>query len=105
LKSAGFLVISWPAGDPKKVYRLGRRLFYARIQEIFDIMYPDSGLEVGIDLLCNPCDCDIPGAVIDQILHNEEPDNSDVLEKCGIPTLSSSPIRSILADREEAKAS
>jgi hypothetical protein len=68
-------------------------------------MYPDSGLEIGIDLLCNPCDCDIPGAVIDQILHNEEPDNSDVLEKCGIPTLSSSPIRSILADREEAKAS
>jgi hypothetical protein len=82
-----------------------RRLFYARIQAIWDIMYPDSGLEVGIDLLCNPYDCDIPGAVIDQILHNGEPDNSDVLEKCGIPTLSSSPIRSLLADHEEAKAS
>jgi len=76
--------VAGSVGDPKRIYRLGRRVFYARLQAIWDIMYPDSGLEVGIDLLCNPFGTDIPGAVVNNILFGEEPSNGDVLQESGI---------------------
>ena len=99
LKSAGFSSHFLACRRSEKVYRLGRRLFYARIQRFSALCIRTAASRSESTFFCNPCDCDIPGAVIDQILHNEEPDNSDVLEKCGIPTLSSSPIRSIRALR------
>jgi hypothetical protein len=37
--------------EAERLYRLGRRLFYARMQEIVDIMFPGKGIEVGINLL------------------------------------------------------
>jgi hypothetical protein len=76
--------LAGPTEDWKKIYRLGRRVFYGRLQAIWDIAYPDSGLEVGIDIICRPFWTDVPGAVIDDILHGEEPSNSDVLEEAGI---------------------
>jgi hypothetical protein len=35
--------------EAEKLYRLGRRLFYTRMQQIVDIMFPGQGVEVGVD--------------------------------------------------------
>lgn len=37
--------------DNDDLYRLGRRIFYARIQQIIDIIFPDRRIELGIDVL------------------------------------------------------
>jgi hypothetical protein len=100
--------LAGPTEDWKKIYRLGRRVFYARLQTIFDIAYPDSNLEVGIDLIFRPYRTDIPGAAVDHIMFGEEPSNGDVLEEAGILDNIGQPVKDEdddSSDREEAAVS
>jgi hypothetical protein len=90
--------LAGPTEDWKKIYRLGRRVFYAQLQRIWDITYPDSGLEIGTDLICRPFGTDVPGAVINNILFGEEPDNSDVLQKSGILDNCGQPVKEQVGD-------
>jgi len=46
------------------LYRLGRRLFYTRMQEIVDIMFPGRGIEVGVDLLWMQDMDEVPGGAV-----------------------------------------
>ncbi len=55
-----------------KVYQLGRRLFYIRMQQIVDIMFPGQGLEVGIDLGYGQSTNVLPGwAVTDAVMDGD----------------------------------
>src|ERR1700731_3354272 len=58
--------------EAERVYRLGRRLFYTRMQEITDIMFPGQGVEIGVDLLWGQTENALPGgAVTDAVIDGE----------------------------------
>jgi hypothetical protein len=54
--------ITGQTGDSRQLFKLGRRVFYDRMQHILDILHP--GLEVGIDILWNACSDDVPGSAV-----------------------------------------
>lgn len=54
------------------LYRLGRRAFYTRMQQIVDIMFPGQGIEVGIDLLWGQTTNDLPGSAVTTAVVNGE---------------------------------
>jgi hypothetical protein len=61
-----------------KLYRLGRRLFYTRSQQLVDIMFPGQGIEFGVDLLWGQTDNVLPGfAVTDAVI-----DGNNVNQDC-----------------------
>jgi len=61
------------------LYRLGRRLFYTRMQEIVDIMFPGRGIEVGVDLLWMQGMDEVPGgAVSDAVADGENINRVDL---------------------------
>jgi len=72
--------IAGPTGDAEKIYRIGRRAFYRRMQEIVDLMYSGSGLEVGIDLIWEQTSDQIPGDAVGWMLKGDKPrSNKEVL--------------------------
>jgi len=59
--------------EAAKLYRLGRRLFYVRMQQIVELAFPGQGVEVGIDLVCGPAINVLPGfAVTNAIMDDED---------------------------------
>jgi len=58
--------------EAEKLYRLGRRLFYVRMQQIVELMFPGQGVEVGVDLLWLQTVNTLPGgAVSDAVMDGE----------------------------------
>jgi hypothetical protein len=58
--------------DNDDLYRLGRRIFYARIQQIIDIIFPDRRIELGIDVLWGQTTNVLPGwAVTDAVMDGD----------------------------------
>jgi hypothetical protein len=58
--------------DNDDLYRLGRRIFYARMQQIIDIIFPDRCIELGIDVLWGQTTNVLPGwAVTDALMDGE----------------------------------
>ena len=53
-------------------------LFYHRTQQIIDIMHPGRELEVGIDLIWQYCESDIPGTAVSNALC----DGENINERC-----------------------
>jgi len=47
-----------------KLFWLGRRLFYTRMQQIVDIMFPGQGVEVGVNLLWPQTWNELPGGAV-----------------------------------------
>jgi hypothetical protein len=72
-----------PDADPEpisdKLYRLGRRIFYTRMQQIVHIMFPDEGVEVGVDLLWAQTTNELPGAAVTNAVINGNGYNTDCL--------------------------
>jgi hypothetical protein len=71
--------------DPEPIsgelYRLGRRLFYTRMQQIVDIMFPDEGVEIGVDLLWEQTTNELPGAAVTNAVINGNGYNTDCLKQ------------------------
>jgi hypothetical protein len=71
------------AGDDSpetgRLYRLGRRLFYTRMQQIVDIMFPSQGVEVGVDLLWGHVTNELPGGAVSDALMDGENINRNCL--------------------------
>jgi hypothetical protein len=65
--------------EARKLYRLGRRLFYTRMQQILDIMFPGLGVEVGIDLLWVQVTNELPGGAVSDALMDGENINKNCL--------------------------
>lgn len=59
------------AAQTSNLYRLGRRIFYVRMQQIVDIMFPARGVEVGVDLLWAQTNTLPGGAVSDALMDGE----------------------------------
>jgi hypothetical protein len=58
--------------ESAKLFRLGRRIFNVRMQEIVELMFPGQGIEVGMDLLWGQCTNVLPGfAVTDAVMDGE----------------------------------
>jgi len=75
--------------EAEKLYRLGRRLFYARMQQIADIMFPGQGVEVGVDLLWPQTTNTLPGGAVSDAVYDGENINGcclSQLEKAGFAT-------------------
>jgi hypothetical protein len=53
-----------------KLYRLGRRIYYARMQHIVEIMFPGQGVDVGIDLLWEQVCNALPGGAVSDAVSN-----------------------------------
>jgi hypothetical protein len=67
-----------------KLYRLGRRLFYTRCQQILDIMFPGRGVEVGVDLLWLRDKSTLPGGAVSEMVMDGENINSVDLSGAGV---------------------
>lgn len=75
--------------EAEKLYRLGRRLFYVRCQQIVDIMFPGQGIEVGVELLWMQVRNEVPGAAVsDAVMDGENINSVDLsgLYGCGRST-------------------
>jgi hypothetical protein len=59
-----------PEGE--RLYRLGRRIFYARLQQIADIIFPGQGVEVGIDMICRETLNEFPGGTVSDAINSGE---------------------------------
>jgi hypothetical protein len=62
-----------------RLYRLGRRLFYARAQQILNIMFPGQGVEIGVDLLWGQVTNELPGGAVSDALMDGENINGHCL--------------------------
>jgi hypothetical protein len=62
------------------LYQLGRRLFYARMQQIVEIMFPEEGIEIGIDLLWPQNRETLPGGAVSEAVMNGEGINTRCLK-------------------------
>jgi len=70
----------WPEDEVDgNLFRLGRRLFYHRAQQILDIMHPGREAGVSIDLIWQYCESEIPGAVVSNALCDGENINGHCL--------------------------
>jgi hypothetical protein len=72
--------------EAERLYRLGRRLFYTRLQQICDLMFPGQGIEFGVDLLWEQTIRTLPGGAITNALCDGENINGcclSRLEKAG----------------------
>jgi len=65
--------------ESDKLYRLGRRIFYTRMQQIVDIMFPGQGVEVGVDLLWVQVTNEVPRAAVSDALMDGENINRNCL--------------------------
>jgi hypothetical protein len=63
------------------LYLLGRRLFYTRMQQIVELMFPDQDIEVGIDLLWTQTSNELPGAAVSGAVINGEGINTGCLKR------------------------
>jgi hypothetical protein len=61
------------------LYRLGRRLFYTRMQQIVDIMFPQEVIEIGVDLLWTQTIGTLPGGAVTNAISDGENINGDCL--------------------------
>jgi hypothetical protein len=61
------------------LFRLGRRLFYHRAQQILDIMHPGREIQAGFNLICLYCESEIPGAAVSNALCDGENINGHCL--------------------------
>ena len=80
--------------EAEKLYRLGRRLFYARMQRIVDIMFPGQGVEVGVDLLWVQTVNPLPGGAVSDAVNDGENINGcclSRLEKAGFTVVDALP--------------
>jgi hypothetical protein len=72
------------AGDDNpeagKLYRLGRRLFFTRMQQIVEIMFPRAGVEIGINLLWEEVCNETPGGAVSNAVIDGENINNGLLE-------------------------
>lgn len=66
-------------GGSFMLYRLGRRLFYTRCQQLIDIMFPQEVIEFGVDLLWGQADNMLPGAAISDAVADGEGLNTNCL--------------------------
>jgi hypothetical protein len=67
--------------DAEKLYRLGRRLFYVRCQQIVELMFPGQGIEIGADLLWSQTTNDLPGSAVTTAVVNGEGLNTGCLKQ------------------------
>lgn len=65
--------------DDDDLYRLGRRIFYTRCQQIVDIMFPGQGIEFGVDLLWGQAYNMLPGAAVSDAVADGEALNTECL--------------------------
>jgi hypothetical protein len=75
------------------LYLLGRRLFYTRMQQIVELMFPEHDVEVGIDLLWTQTTNELPGAAVSNAVINGEGLNTGCLrrlERAGVALRGSS---------------
>jgi hypothetical protein len=63
------------------LYRLGRRLFYTRMQQIVDIMFPQEVVEIGVDLLWTQTIGTLPGGAVTNAISDGENINGDCLRQ------------------------
>jgi hypothetical protein len=63
------------------LYLLARRLFYNRMQQIVDIMFPDQDIEIGVDLLWGQTDNVLPGFAVSDAVINGEGINTGCLRR------------------------
>jgi hypothetical protein len=67
--------------EADKLYRVGRRLFYTRMQQIVDIMFPGQGVEIGVDLLWGQTDNVLPGFAVTDAVIDGNNNNQDCLRQ------------------------
>jgi hypothetical protein len=67
--------------DDDDLYRFGRRLFYVRMQQIVELMFPGQGVEVGVDLLWSQTTNDLPGSAVTTAVVNGEDLNTGCLKQ------------------------
>jgi hypothetical protein len=60
--------------EAEKLYWLGRRIFYIRMQQIVDIVFPGQGVEVGVSLLWAQTVNELPGGAISNAMACEDAD-------------------------------
>jgi hypothetical protein len=65
--------------EAERLYRLGCRIFYVRMQQIVEIMFPGMGVEVGVDLLWPQTTNELPGAAVSWAVINGEGLNTGCL--------------------------
>jgi hypothetical protein len=70
--------------DDDDLYRFGRRLFYVRMQQILNIMFPGQGVEVGVDLLWMQDKNTVPGGAVSEAVIDGENINSVDLSGAGV---------------------
>ena len=73
-----------PDGDwdeAAKLYRLGRRIFYNRMQQIVGIMFPEEVVEIGVDLLWTQTTNTLPGGAVTDAVINGEGLNTNCLRR------------------------
>jgi hypothetical protein len=63
------------------LYQLGRRLFYTRMQQIVDIMFPEEGVEIGADLLWTQNKDTLPGGAVSDAVVNGDGINTGCLKE------------------------
>jgi hypothetical protein len=64
--------IAGETGDHEKLYRIARRLFFRRVEQIMRIMDPNIDLELGMDLPIGLIGGETPGGAADRILDEYE---------------------------------
>jgi hypothetical protein len=62
------------------LYQLGRRLFYTRCQQIVELMFPQEGIEFGVDLLWPQDKETLPGGAVSDAVMNGEGINTRCLK-------------------------
>ena len=70
--------------DDSDLYRLGRRLFYTRMQQILNIMFPDQRVEIGVDVLWMQDKQTLPGGAVSEVVMDGENINSVDLSAAGV---------------------
>jgi hypothetical protein len=68
--------------EADKLYWLGRRLFYVRCQQITELMFPDQGVEFGVDLFWDPTENTLPGGAVTNALIDRE--EQETLHEMGL---------------------
>jgi hypothetical protein len=67
--------------EAERLYRLGRRLFYVRCQQITDLVFPGGNVEVGINLLWGQTVNTLPGGAVSNALNEGDGDGFNTLSK------------------------
>jgi hypothetical protein len=68
--------------ESQKLYQLGRRIFYTRMQQITELALPGQGTEIGVNLLWEQTINTLPGGAVTNALIDRE--EQETLHEMGL---------------------